>query len=250
MEKRDKKSGELEYRSTFEIRAEQTDDGSTEVEGYVAIFNVADSHISAFAPGAFTKTISERGDRIPLLYQHMPALNIGVPLEHAIDNRGLRVRARIFNDGAEGSTIGARLKQGARYGFSFGFMTMADRMANEQDLIDMSQIEGDYPGITIHDIRYVTEVKVMEDSIVTFPSNESAAIDAIRQRAEFDAITSLLKSVRDGTLTNEQRSQIEALVAAFGSAPKSEEAITPEEPIIARRRLDIDIALAEYGIGI
>lgn len=237
----------LEYRATFEVRATQTDDGA-EVEGYVAVFNVADNHISAFAPGAFTKTISERGERIPLLYQHRPELNIGVPVEHAIDARGLRVKARIFDDGAEGSTLSARLRQGARYGFSFGFMTLADRMANETDLIDLSQVEDEYNGITVHDIRYVTEVKVMEHSIVTFPSNESAAIDSIRQTIEFDAITSLMESVRDGTLSEEQRARLDELVAAYGEAPRSEDSDTPQEPVLAQRRLDIDIALATYGV--
>lgn len=241
-----KKDKGLEYRASFELRTAQTDDGA-EIEGYLAIFNVADSHISAFAPGAFTKTLSERGDRIPLLYQHMPNINIGVPTEHAVDARGVRMKARIFDDGAEGTTIGARLRQGARYGLSFGFMTMADRMANEQDPLDLNQLS-EYEGLTVHDVRYITEVKLMEDSIVTFPSNELADIDSIRQSVEFDAITSLMQAVRDGTLTERQRKAVEDLVAAYGEAPSTDAVGTQEEPVLAQRRLDIDIALAEYGL--
>lgn len=242
-----KKTQGLEYRANFELRAQATDDGA-EIEGYLAVFNVADSHISAFAPGAFTKTLSERGERIPLLYQHNPHINIGVPVEHAVDARGVRMKARIFDDGAEGSTVSARLRQGARYGLSFGFMTLADRMANETDTIDLSQLSADFEGVTVHDIRYVTEVKLMEDSIVTFPSNELADIDSIRQSVEFDAISSLMQAVRDGTLTERQRKAVEDLVAAYGEAPSTDTVDTQEEPVLAQRRLDIDIALAQYGV--
>jgi HK97 family phage prohead protease len=238
----------MEYRDTFEVRATtDVDGGGAEVSGYVCVFNCVDSHISAFAPGAFTKTLSERDGKIPLLYQHNPALNIGLPSEHKVDQRGLFVTARIFDDGAEGSTLSARLRQGALYGFSFGFLTVSDRMANETDQIDLSQMPFD--GLDIHDVRYITEVKLFEDSIVTFPSNETAEIESIREARQADGITQLLEAIRDGSLTERQRSTLDALVEAYQAAPDGE---TPNhaEPNLSERRIAAELAIAQYGHGI
>jgi HK97 family phage prohead protease len=238
----------MEYRDSFDVRAAaEVADGGAEVSGYVATFNTVDSHISAFAPGAFTKTLSERDGKIPLLYQHMPAINIGLPTEHKVDSRGLFLTAKIFDDGAEGSTLSKRLRQGALYGLSFGFLTMADRMANETDPIDLTQMP--FEGLTIHDVRYITEVRLFEDSIVTFPSNEAAEIESVREARMADGITELLTAIRDGTLTERQRATIDSLVEAYGKAPNGE---TPNhaEPVLSTRRIDVELALAQYGYGI
>lgn len=236
----------LEYRASYDIRSTADGDGA-EVEGYIATFNTIDSYASAFAPGAFTKTLAERGDRLPMLYQHDPSVNVGIPIESKVDERGLHATAKLFDDGAEGSTLSKRLRQGARYGFSFGFMPVAERMATEDDFLDMNQAP--WPDLAKTDVRLITEVKLYEYSIVTFPANERAEIDAVRSAAQIDGVRSLLAAIRDGNLTDQQRTILDEIVAAYGSAPDGISRTTPE-PAIARRRIDVDIALARYSYGV
>ena len=111
---------DLHYRSTFETRA--TDDGGG-IAGHSSTFWAVDAYYTAMAPGAFQRSLTERGDRIPILYNHDPHINIGIPDVQKEDETGLYLEASIFDDGADGTTLMRRLKAGARYGFSFGFQT-------------------------------------------------------------------------------------------------------------------------------
>lgn len=228
----------LEYRSTFETRAK--DDGAG-LSGYAATFNKVDSYGTAFAPGAFTKTLSERGDKIPILYNHDPGINVGIPESLATDALGLKVDAQIFDDGADGTTLSRRLRAGARYGLSFGFRTLRDRAATEGDQLDMAQVaEADLYG----GLRVIEEVKLYEVSVVTFPANDAAQITAVRQTAMADALTALLDDLRDNRLSDDEQRLVRQIVAAFpASAP-----VGNAEPRDLRgaRRLEAEIALARY----
>lgn len=229
----------LHYRQTFEIRA--TSDGAG-ISGYAATFNKIDSYGTAFAPGAFDKTLAERRDKIALLYNHDPAINIGIPEKLETDERGLAIDARIFDDGADGTTLTKRLRAGARYGLSFGFRTIQDRAITEDDQIDAAQLgEASAWG----GFRMITEVKLYEVSIVTFPANDAAEITAVRQRARADALTSILDDVRENRLTDEERQLLQRVVAAFPSAPASQPESRDQR---SARRLDAELALARYRI--
>lgn len=228
---------ELHYRQTFEIRA--TSDGAG-ISGYAATFNKLDSYGTAFAPGAFDKTLSERRDKIALLYNHDPAINIGIPEKLETDERGLAIDARIFDDGADGTTLSRRLRAGARYGLSFGFRTIQDRAVTDDDTIDMSQIG---EAMLWDGVRVITEVKLYEVSVVTFPANDAAEITAVRQRARADALTSILDDLRENRLTDEERQLLQRVVAAIPSAPAGE---TRPRDQRSARRLDAEVALAKY----
>ena len=64
--------------SRIELRAEEeSTDGLGTLHGYAAVFNedtVIDSwegqFVERIAPGAFTKTLEERGDRVKVLFNH------------------------------------------------------------------------------------------------------------------------------------------------------------------------------------
>jgi HK97 family phage prohead protease len=164
-------AGELEFRAAT---VEATDAGFT---GHAATFMTADFYLSCFAPGCFSKTLGDRGDRLPVLWQHDPDVPIGKHLAIAEDATGLAVDVEIIDDGAEGSSALKRLRGGLPLGLSFGFNTVKDRSAEEDDQIDLSQL----PGVEPSEIRVITEVKLWETSVVTFPANEQATIDAVRQ---------------------------------------------------------------------
>lgn len=225
----------VEYRSTFDVRA--TDDGG--ITGHSSTFWAVDAYYTAMAPGAFQRSLAERGDRIPLLLNHDPNLNIGIPSEQREDDKGLYLEATIFDDGADGSTLMRRLRAGARYGMSFGFQTLQDRSATENDPLDFSQ----FPAITRNEVRIISEVKLYEHSIVTFPANEAAEIEAVRQRATADALRAILDDVRDNRLSDDERALVRQIVAAFPGVPDGTAA---PDPARMARRLDAEIALARY----
>ena len=232
----------LEYRQTFETRATSDGGGLT---GYAATFNRVDSYGTAFARGAFTKTLAERSDKIAILYNHDPAINIGIPNSLATDEHGLKVDAQIFDDGADGTTLLKRLRAGARYGLSFGFRTIQDRALTEDDKLDMAQLpEADLWG----GIRVITEVKLYEVSIVTFPANDAAEITAVRQRARADALTSILDDITENRLSEDERALMVRIVAAFPEAAPGSSA-APRTTRSARR-FDAELALARLNAGL
>lgn len=231
----------LEYRSTHDVESDPESGGFS---GYAATFGRVDSYGTAFAPGAFTKTLAERGDKIPVLYQHNPAANVGVPETLAADKRGLKVDARLFDDGADGTVLLTRLRQGARFGMSFGFQTIQSRAATEEDKLDLGQLF-EPEAFVIDGIRVITEARLYEVSVVSFPANEAAVITDVRNAAFADALAEVLSAVRDGSLDERQRGMLDAIVAAYAASPDGN--AEPREPEIARRRIDADIALARYG---
>src|SRR4051812_26252780 len=97
---------QLEHRTTFDVEIRADADGDTGgFSGYAATFNRVDSYGTAFAPSAFEKTLKERGSKIPVLYNHNVNANVGVPEVLEVDKDGLKVEARLFDDGAEGSVL-------------------------------------------------------------------------------------------------------------------------------------------------
>lgn len=230
----------LQYRQTFETRA--TSDGGG-IIGYAATFNRVDSYGTAFAPGAFTKTLAERSDKIAILYNHDPAINIGIPNGLATDDHGLKVDAQIFDDGADGTTLLKRLRAGARYGLSFGFRTMQDRAATDDDHLDMTQA---FDATFWDGIRVITEVKLYEVSIVTFPANDAAEISQVRHQARADALTSILDDITQNRLSEDERALMARIVAALPqAAPGSSPAPRTER---SARRFDAEMALARLRL--
>lgn len=225
---------DLHYRSTFETRA--TDDGGG-ITGHSATFWAVDAYYTAMAPGAFQKSLAERGDRIMLLYNHDPHINIGIPDVQKEDEKGLYLEATIFDDGADGTTLMRRLRAGARYGLSFGFQTLQDRSATDEDPLDFTLM----PGVNRSEVRVITETKLWEHSVVTFPAMEKSTIDSVRQQAHTDALNQLLTDLRENRLTDAERDLVSQIVAAFPGSPDAESAPGPER---RTRRLEAEIALA------
>lgn len=190
----------IEKRTSLDFRATKEDNGFS---GYAASFWNVDSYGTAMAPGAFKKTIQERSSKIPVLWNHNTDIPVGKHLELREDDKGLFVNIGIADDGAEGTTLLKRLRFGVPIGMSFGFATIRDRSANDDDPIDMSTAPAWVMENGRRDVRVITEVQYWESSPVTFPANENSTIDAIRsayleEQAEF--LNSLLEDLRSGGL--------------------------------------------------
>lgn len=137
--------------------------------GYGAAFNNTDFAGDIIAPGAFAKTLEEHnsaGTAPQMFFNHDGySMPIGVWSELAEDDYGLKVTGT-FLDTSAGRDAYAAVKAGAVSGLSIGYF------ATE------FQTDGN--------IRTITEAKLVEISVVTFPCNTLARIGEVKSMNEDD----------------------------------------------------------------
>jgi len=139
-------------------------------EGYASTFNDVDSYGSKIMPGAFTKTLAERGAKVKILYNHDDDNPIGVPLEMREDSKGLWVRGQLTLGVQKADEAHLLMKSGAFDAMSIGFS-----VPRGKDKV----VDG---------VREIYEVKLYEFSPVTFPANEQAEIKQVRATNISDTI--------------------------------------------------------------
>lgn len=130
--------------------------------GYASTWDL-DQQNDIIEKGAFTKTIAERlpAKKIKILWQHNEA--IGMPIEMVQDEKGLFVVGKISKTrlGDEALEL---MRDGVIDRMSIGF-----------------NIPSGKASIDDAGIRRIKEVKLLEFSLVTFPANENATIEAVKQ---------------------------------------------------------------------
>jgi HK97 family phage prohead protease len=131
--------------------------------GYAAVFDRPDRGGDVVRRGAFARCLSRRG-RVPLLWQHQSGKPIGRVEYLKEDRRGLRVIARL-SEGAAGREAAALLKEGAVKGLSFGYRVREARGASTG------------PGQA--GVRELTDVELIEVSLVTLPMQPKARVHAL-----------------------------------------------------------------------
>lgn len=134
-----------------------SEDGS--FEGILAVYNNVDLGKDLIEPGAFKKTIAEKGTSIPLLWQHDPDKPIGT-LELIDAENGLYVKGQLVLDVPEARTAYSLIKANVIKGLSIGYDTVKDAIENG--------------------VRHLKELRLWEGSIVTFPMNEAAMITSVK----------------------------------------------------------------------
>lgn len=134
------------------------------VEGYASTWD-KDQVDDIILPGAFAKTIRERGGKVKVLWQHMDAL--GTPIHMEEDSTGLFTRSRISKTtlGDDALTL---MADGVVDSMSIGFSIPNGKAEFEED------------GWT----RRISEVKLFEYSPVTFAANEAAVIQGVKHLYE------------------------------------------------------------------
>jgi uncharacterized protein len=148
-------------------------DGTT-VEGYASLFGRKDQGGDLVMPGAYAASLARlkaAGRRVKMLWQHDPALPIGVWDEVGEDDRGLYVKGRLLTDVAKGREAVALVGAGAIDGLSIGYRTI--------------RAERDGQGA-----RKLVELDLWEVSLVTFPMLPDA-----RVAAKSDDAASLLRDL-------------------------------------------------------
>ncbi len=120
--------------------------------GYAAVFGAVDRGGDVVRRGAFARSL-RRGGTVPLLWQHQPARRIGRVEYLREDGRGLRVIGKVVE-----AQAAALLKAGAVEGLSFGYRVRAAQDGRPREL---------------------TELDLVEVSLVTFPMQPRARVHAV-----------------------------------------------------------------------
>jgi len=144
-------------------------------EGYGAVFGNVDSYGDVLQKGAFKASLKEWGNAKslpPMLVQHggwmmtdMDALPIGKWLEMSEDDTGLRVKGQLINlDTERGKTIYGAMKEGVLDGMSIGYRAKEFTLGTKPN----------------EPRRLLKAVDLVELSVVTFPANGKARVDAVK----------------------------------------------------------------------
>lgn len=149
--------------ATFEVKA-VSDDGK--FSGYGSVFGVVDSYNERVMPGAFTRSIEQKGaSGVALLWQHRSDSPIGVYTEMREDAKGLYVEGRLALGTEKGREAYELMKMGWKAGMSIGFMPTDTEKAEDG-------------------VHEVYELDLWEVSIVTFPANAASMVEQVRAKIE------------------------------------------------------------------
>lgn len=135
-----------------------TDEGR--IEGYASVFDVVDEQGDTVIKGAFQKSLDlmkTKGKFPKFLWQHDARKPIGVWEDMYEDDHGLFVKGRLLLDIKRGKEVWSMLKSKAVDGLSIGYKSSSK-----------------LPG------GKLTDVDLMEISVVTFPACEDAKVESVK----------------------------------------------------------------------
>jgi HK97 family phage prohead protease len=238
----------------------KADGDKGELEGYASIFYKVDSYGEFTVPGAFAKSIAERGpkaarNRIHFRYEHEHT--VGKHLDMVEDDKGLAISAFVSDDGMWGSTLRTHLKDGLQYGISIGYRALRWRAGTPDDPLDITDApswlfdqNGEFdPAQAVG----LTETKLKENSAVSFPAVDTALVNAYRSDAGISALDQLLKDCRDGRLTDAQITSLkrtsEDLLAALASHSAKADAPGYADSDVLLLIAEIEFELAGKGLA-
>lgn len=146
-----------------------SDDAGT-FTGYASVFGEADSYGDIIKAGAFKKSIASRAKNggVALFWNHSSDQPIGIWTELSEDAKGLKVAAKLVTETVRGAETLALIKAGAVSGLSIGFRAISsERGANGA--------------------RVLTEIDLIEISVVALPAASKARINSVRSSGQSDS---------------------------------------------------------------
>jgi HK97 family phage prohead protease len=171
-----KKRKSLEVESiacTFALDSAKSDFESGRFTGIASVFaSTVDTTMrlgmrTRIAPGAFLKTINDRGSRVKILSAHdQNAVWIGLPTELRETDEGLVVTASLNN-----STLGKDTAEAIRHADSIGRLDAVE-LSIGFDVLKEEMIEEEDD----EKIRLVTELRLWEISVVPFGADRSTRL--------------------------------------------------------------------------
>jgi hypothetical protein len=161
---RHKHSGALKVRD-FDLDLKQVGDDGT-FSGYGSVFGVVDSYQEVVKKGAFRESLRDlkaKGRPVPVLWQHQSSSPIGAWTELKEDDRGLYGAGELLiGEVAQAAEAHALMKRRVVTGLSIGYWVR----------------ESTYDEVT--GIRTLTKLDLVEVSLVTFPANDDARVEAVK----------------------------------------------------------------------
>lgn len=161
----------------FEVKfdAGSVDEKTGAFEGYGAVFGNVDSYGDVIVKGAFKGSLKDwkkQKSLPPMLVQHggwmmtdMDALPIGKWEEMEEDDTGLRVKGRLINlDTERGKNIYGAMREGVLDGMSIGYRAKEFTYGTKPE----------------EPRRTLKAIDLVEVSVVTFPANGRARVDAVK----------------------------------------------------------------------
>ena len=186
------------YKSSPIGELQDIDDKTGIVKGYGSIFGNIDSDGDIITKGAYTKTISENGNRVKYLYQHQMDKPLGKMVNLYEDEKGLMFEAEIPKTQL-GKDVLELMKAGVITENSVGILPM--------------QKEGCPDGME-NCYRKLTEVKLYEISAVTLAANDEAMILDVKGNFDKEKVLgrydNLVKLIRKGSISDNLGYAIEA----------------------------------------
>lgn len=169
--------------------------------GYGSVFGVVDSYKEVVASGAFSETIADRtakGRKLPVLWQHRSDMPIGAYDTVREDATGLYVEGRLLvKDVALAREAHALMSAGVVTGLSIGYWTRQSSYDEKTG------------------VRTLTQLDLEEVSLVTFPANDDARVEAVKLKLAHGGLPTLPEFERLLRDSGFSRSQA-ATVAAYG----------------------------------
>lgn len=149
----------------FDLSVKEVGDGGT-FTGYGSVFGVVDSYREIVEPGAFAESlaaIKAKGRPLPVLWQHRSGEPIGVYDGLSEDGTGLKVEGRLaIGKVGRADEAHALMQMGAVSGLSIGYYVREDSYDEKER------------------IRKLRKLDLVEVSLVTFPANDDARVDAVK----------------------------------------------------------------------
>jgi len=201
-------------------------------EGHFSIFNNVDDGNDMVHPGAFTKTIIERGKRVKIFYAHDWMKLIGPPPEVLDeDAKGLHAKGHLTLESFWGREAWALMKDNALTEGSFGYEPMKWDYENPAT---GAQVEGDDRWMTPGIIRHLRELKLYELSPVPLGMNALTQVEAVKYAllrggaghrpdepldTYLETLLAVTKALKEGrTLSAGSKEKIQGAVDALSSA--------------------------------
>lgn len=186
--------------------------------GIASVYGVEDLGGDVIEKGAFKKTISEN-PTVPILWQHDRSEVIGQGTVKEWQGKIL-LNGTLDLDDPIAVKAYKKLKNGLIKGLSIGFQTIKAVWEEVEEESKSTRF-----------VRHITELKLFECSVVTFPMLPDAQVTRVKSAEEWDEIKSTLLEAQ------KRITDLEALLAAKATAEQSAagegiEAATevPDEP--------------------
>lgn len=164
-----------------------------EFAGYGSVFGNIDSYGDVVVKGAFRNFLSTNAaEVVKMLWQHNPEEPIGVYDEIREDEIGLFVKGRLLKDDViKAKEAYALLKNKALSGLSIGYSVNSGGSRYGDD-----------------GLRYLTDIKLWEVSVVTFPANAAANVNSVKSINEIKTIRDFENFLRDAGFSRNQAKAI------------------------------------------